>query len=689
MNKFIKFLTCTVMTATICCIASTGVQAAPYNNKTFDFKQPDGSDVQVKITGDEYFQQVESLDGYTLCVDKNGWICYAKLNADESAYVSTGEVYKGSNSFSDMKLQNINENNINHPKHIKLKKEAIIKKANTVKKILHGDNFGDKSSLKTTNNSNDLLDSKVTSKTGITAASQATNVKGLTILIDFPDTASSISKEDINDFFNMQGYTGYNNNGSVRDYFYDVSGGKLTYTNSIVGFYTAKHPKSYYNDMSAEVGDYSKAVELANEAVAWAKSSGFNFSSLTVDSGNNVKGVNLLYAGNADSDWGKGIWPHQGYLDNRVTANGVGIQRYEMSNIGSDLSIDTICHENGHLICEYPDLYDYDGDSQGTGAFGIMSGTANAKNPAPPDPYCRNIISGWNTTTNLNTYNSSTVTALSNQNGNQAVYKWSGSNPKEYFLVENIQKTGRYADVPTNGLAIWHVDETGDNSKNQMTTNSHFQVSLEQADGKFDLEKNRNGGDAGDLFRGGSKNTFSDTTTPNSRWWNGTSSGLDISQISNSGANMTFVKGGTITPTTNLAGQATASTSYCSTWETTSALNDGVDPTSSADRSSTVYGNWPETGTQWVEYDFNQKYKISSCDVYWFKDGGGIDVPASYKITYWNGSAWVPVANPKGLGVAVDKYNTTKFTSVTTNKIRIEMTSKGTSSTGILEWKLQ
>jgi len=24
-----------------------------------------------------------------------------------------------------------------------------------------------------------------------------------------------------------------------------------------------------------------------------------------------------------------------------------------------------------------------------------------------------------------------------------------------------------------------------------------------------------------------------------------------------------------------------------------------------------------------VEYDFNQKYKISSCDVYWFKDGGG------------------------------------------------------------------
>lgn len=50
----------------------------------------------------------------------------------------------------------------------------------------------------------------------------------------------------------------------------------------------------------------------------------------------------------------------------------------------------------------------------------------------------------------------------------------------------------------------------------------------------------------------------------------------------------------------NIAPAATVSTSYTSPWENVSALNDGFDPTSSNDRSQAVYGNWPETGTQWV-----------------------------------------------------------------------------------------
>lgn len=138
----------------------------------------------------------------------------------------------------------------------------------------------------------------------------------------------------------------------------------------------------------------------------------------------------------------------------------------------------------------------------------------------------------------------------------------------------------------------------------------------------------------------------------------------------------------------NIAGQATASTSFISDWENINALNDGVDPSSSSDRSGAVYGNWPETGSQWVQYVFNENHTISSCDVYWFKDGQGIDVPASYRIMYWDGAAWQEVANAKGLGTKTNQYNTTTFTPITTNGISIIMDSKGTSSTGILEWKV-
>ncbi len=146
---------------------------------------------------------------------------------------------------------------------------------------------------------------------------------------------------------------------------------------------------------------------------------------------------------------------------------------------------------------------------------------------------------------------------------------------------------------------------------------------------------------------------------------------------------------GETTPTANnIAPKATASTSYCSSWESISALNDGYDPSSSNDRSHSVYGNWPETGTQWVQYDFSQKYTISQCDIYWFKDGQGIDVPSSYKIQYWSGSKWVNVKNASGLKTAVNQYNTTTFNPVTTKSIRIQMESNG-KSTGILEWKVQ
>ena len=60
---------------------------------------------------------------------------------------------------------------------------------------------------------------------------------------------------------------------------------------------------------------------------------------------------------------------------------------------------------------------------------------------------------------------------------------------------------------------------------------------------------------------------------------------------------------------TNVALGATSSTSFCSTWESLTAINDGqVSPTSStrlSDPYSKVYGNWDGSSgkTNWVEYD--------------------------------------------------------------------------------------
>ena len=125
----------------------------------------------------------------------------------------------------------------------------------------------------------------------------------------------------------------------------------------------------------------------------------------------------------------------------------------------------------------------------------------------------------------------------------------------------------------------------------------------------------------------------------------------------------------------NIASKAKITTSACSSWENANALNDGYDPTSSNDRAHAVYGNWPETGTQWVKYTFDKNYTINGTDIYWFKDGAGIDVPSSYKIKYLDGNSWVEVPNGSGYGKSINKYNSTSFSPITTNSIMIEMNS--------------
>ena len=138
----------------------------------------------------------------------------------------------------------------------------------------------------------------------------------------------------------------------------------------------------------------------------------------------------------------------------------------------------------------------------------------------------------------------------------------------------------------------------------------------------------------------------------------------------------------------NLAKVATASASYTSGDSKLSALNNGVVPENSRDRRQGAYGNWPRTDVQWVQYEWSKPVTTNSIEVYWWADGEGVDLPASYRITYWNGSDFVPVTGASGLGVEPNSFNRTTFDEVKTDKLRLEITSGGTHSTGILQWKV-
>ena len=75
---------------------------------------------------------------------------------------------------------------------------------------------------------------------------------GLTLLVDFSDDPATVPQADVIDFCNGDNYTGYGNNGSVEEYFYDNSAGLLTYTNVVTIYIRAPQPKTFYNDTTKD-----------------------------------------------------------------------------------------------------------------------------------------------------------------------------------------------------------------------------------------------------------------------------------------------------------------------------------------------------------------------------------------------------------------------------------------------------
>lgn len=518
---------------------SAFVKAAPYNGNIVRLLQPDGSKVSARAYGDEYYQRIESLDGYTLVRDPStGWISYASLTADGNGFVASKQRYSG-----------------------KLLTQQRVTSAMSVPRIIPQIKLPKARIQEIVKNNRALLGTPIKSAASLSASSLAGEpvaravaigaVVGLTLLINFPDETAAFTQQDVDDYLNSFGYTGFDNNGSVREYFYDVSGGDLDYRNIVAPYYTAKYPKSYYTDPEISYG--LRARELIGEALRYLKTTGFDFSQLTVTSWGEIKAINVLYAGDVDTAWSKGLWPHQGYLSDPFDTNGITAGPYQITNMGNELTIGTFCHENGHLILNWPDLYDRDTGygSTGIGYYGLMAGgslVAGGRNPVPPNPYFRELA-GWDWAEDIN--NKATDSVLSHTpNTNKSYRYFNPNNSSEFFYIETRTKTGRNADLPDEGLMIWHIDTQGNNDFNEMTREQHFMVSLEQADAKFDLEQQR-GANVGDLFRKDYNEAFTVDSEPNSRWWDGSDSGLSIVAVSEVGTIMDFTLGTTTKKTLN------------------------------------------------------------------------------------------------------------------------------------------
>lgn len=333
--------------------------------------------------------------------------------------------------------------------------------------------------------------------------------------------------------------TGQVPTGSVTEYFRDVTGGLVEIAGQVVGPLTMPQTLEWYANGNFGIGrpeGEPRANTFARDAAAAADGQ-VDFAPYDNDGNGYVDAFVVVHAGSGGEETGNpgDIWSHKWVLPEEYPTDSTTIYAY--LTIPEDARLGVSAHELGHLLFGFPDLYDIDGTSEGVGNWCLMgAGSWNngGDTPAHPSAWCK-ANQGWATVTNVTADGPLEVPAV--EDSRQVFRLWTdGAEGLEYFLLENRQRTGYDAELPGDGLCLWHVDDNQPDNSDE----GHYLVGLVQADGSQDLENAMNRGDGGDAFPGWNDNrAVSDSTTPSTTAYSGQDSGVAITEISDSGATMT------------------------------------------------------------------------------------------------------------------------------------------------------
>lgn len=361
----------------------------------------------------------------------------------------------------------------------------------------------------------------------------------LIVLVQFPDALFSTPRAHFESFaFSSDTHP----TGSLRDYFQQASYGKVLISGDVVGPYTLPEPYTFYAGEKSGLGEYPhNAQRMAEDTLALADPD-VDFSLYDPNGDGYVDALIIVHAGPGaesipTSNRIHHIWSHKWVMSGRQTRDAINLYAY--LTVPEDGRLGVWAHELGHLLFQWPDLYDTDYSSSGLGGWCLMAGGSwndGGNTPALPCAWCR-MVQGWTDTAVITDRKKVWIPRSADY---QRIYKlWTDGLPQtEYFLVENRGHHGFDAHVPGQGLLVYHIDETRLSNANE----PHYKVALMQADGLNDLEHSADLGDAGDPFPGTSANrAFDDSSRPSSRSYSGVPTYVAIHEISDPGIIMTAV----------------------------------------------------------------------------------------------------------------------------------------------------
>jgi immune inhibitor A len=359
-------------------------------------------------------------------------------------------------------------------------------------------------------------------------------IRVVVVLVDFSDKAMPAGAA--NRLMQLFFSTGELPNGSVKEYYTDVSDGLIDIEGQVVGPYRLPRTVAAYAGSDNGLQDgVPNAQTLANDAVTLANRD-IDFTPYDNDGDGYVDAFIVVHAGRGAEETGSAadIWSHKWVLPSERVVDSAMIYAY--LTIPEDAKLGVAAHELGHLLFGWPDLYDTDNTSEGIGNWCLMASGSwglGGDRPVHPSAWCK-ATQGW---INVVSQTSNADVTISDVKTGRTAYRlWKdGGGGNEYFLAENRQQAGFDTSLPGQGLLIWHIDDAISDNTNE----SHYKVALMQADGLRQLEANVNRGDDGDPFPGSTGNaSFTESSTPSSRSYAGSNTFVAVTGVPTSSPEM-------------------------------------------------------------------------------------------------------------------------------------------------------
>ena len=491
---------------------SMNAGAAPAAPITVTLTQDDGSTFQARPKGDEYRSWMETLEGYTVVRQSGAWY-YAQRDANGQLEASSYKVGAATKTLTDI------------PKHLSPPLDPSQLEIHVPRSLATP---GTKSLIHTQNI--------------------------VVILVDYNNVSFTYTDASFQSLL-------FGATGSVKEYYLECTYNNFTITPAAESYGTSNdgviHISRGINHPN--MGKSFAAAKAEAAAVVAAADGNIDYSAFDT-SGDGVVtsdelSIVIILAGYENAYGGASaltpnVWGHKSSTASAVTLDGVDLQPYTMFGEAHATSlankhqgtIGIMCHELGHLMLGFPDLYNVDESSEGIGDWGLMAGgnwnSTGMWSGETPAHLCAWSKAAVDITTPTVITSASAGVTIANGDSNADIKRlWIDKyKVRESFLIENRQLSNYDAGLPGSGLLIYHIDD----SKTTNADETHKLCDVEAADGNTDMDDLTNRGDTGDPFPGSSSNTaFHDSSTPNSKDYSGAASNAAVTNISASMATMT------------------------------------------------------------------------------------------------------------------------------------------------------